>query len=129
MLYAVTIEPLNTIFFVSERPDGGHWEVQDGVSLDVPSNYAAQPEGAGPPEQVLYRSASDRTYYKVFNHVSDVDTAEFQPTGRHFGGLFSKRTWERFAKHVPSGLAVLAVSADEPPDATEEAVAAIKRRH
>ena len=39
MLYAVTIEPLNTIFFVSERPDECEWEVQEGVSLDAAPLY------------------------------------------------------------------------------------------
>ena len=41
MLYAVTIEPLNAIFFVSEHPVEDEWEIQQGVSLDVPANYAA----------------------------------------------------------------------------------------
>jgi hypothetical protein len=39
MLYAVTIDPLNAIFFVSERPDGDQWELLEGVSLDAPPVY------------------------------------------------------------------------------------------
>ncbi len=53
--------------------------------------------------------------------------SQFKPTGRHFGGIFSKPTWERFAQHAPAALASLCVEADEPQGATEEAVAAIKR--
>ena len=47
--------------------------------------------GAEPPEQVLCRSTVDHNYYKVFNHLTDVDPAAFQPTGRHFGGVFPSR--------------------------------------
>ena len=128
MLYAVTIESLNAIFFVSERPDGNEWQVQQEVSIDVPANYAAHPKGAGQPEQVLCRSTVERNHYKVFNHLTDVDPAEFQPAGRHFGGVFSKSSWDRFVNEVPDALRMLDVSVDEPPGATEEAVATIKRR-
>ena len=48
--------------------------------------------------------------------------------GRRFGGLFPKATWERFAKHAPQAIATLEVSADEPPEATELAIAALKQR-
>ncbi|HKI19403.1 MAG TPA: hypothetical protein VKA15_16070 [Isosphaeraceae bacterium] len=128
MLYAVTIEPLNAIFFVSERPDGDEWEVQQEVSLDVPANYAAHPRDAEPPEQVLCRSTVDHNHFRVYNHLRDVDTAAFQPVGRHFGGIFSKSSWDRFVNQVPGALRVLDICVDEPPGATEEAVAAIKRR-
>jgi hypothetical protein len=47
---------------------------------------------------------------------------------RHFGGLFSKPSWERFAKHAPAAIATLDLEVDEPPGATEAAIAALKQR-
>jgi hypothetical protein len=35
MLYSVTIDPLNIICFVSDRPDDNEWEVQEGVELEM----------------------------------------------------------------------------------------------
>jgi hypothetical protein len=127
MLYAVTVEPLNTICFVSERPDDNPWEVQEGVALDITLNFNIgpwDPEGSG---HILCVSTSDPKYYKLFKNTRDIDPAQFRPAGRHFGGLFSKPSWERFAKHAPAFLAALDVSVEEPPGATEEAVAMIKR--
>jgi hypothetical protein len=39
MLYAVTIDQLNAIFFVSDRPDDNEWEVEEGVSLELDPIY------------------------------------------------------------------------------------------
>jgi hypothetical protein len=128
MLYAVTIEPFNATFFVSERPDNTEWEVQGGVELDLPFNYGTWPDGAEPPEQILCTSVSDPKRYKVFKYARDIDTAEFQPTGKHFGGIYSRSTWSRFMKNLPGALAVQNVPDTETPGATDEAVAAIKRR-
>jgi hypothetical protein len=127
MLYAVTIDALNAIFFVSERPDGDQWEVVEGVSLDAPPVYGIGRPGREQQEQILYVSLSDPKHYKVFINPRDVDSDEFQPAGRHFGGLYSKPSWERFAKIAPSAITTLCTEADEPQGATEEAVAAIKR--
>jgi hypothetical protein len=127
MLYTVTIEPLNTIIFVSERPDANPWEIQEGVSLDAAPLYGTWTPDRGPLEQILCVSTSDPRFYKIFRNQRDIDPAEFRPTGRHFGGIFSKPTWERFAKIAPAGLAILEIEGDEPPGATEDAVAMIKR--
>jgi hypothetical protein len=128
MLYALTIEPLNTICFLSERPEGNEWEVQEGVSLDITFNFNIgpwDPEGAG---HILCVSTLDPRYYKLFKNKRDIDPDQFQPMGRQFGGLFSKPSWERFAKHVTPTLTALDVSVEEPPGATEAAVAATRRR-
>ncbi len=127
MLYAVTIEPLNGIYFVSERPNGDEWDVEEGVSLDLPSTYIAATKGPEPPEQALCRSTADHKHYALFVNRRDVDPARFQPVGRHFGGLFSKSSWERFASGVLAARKFLEIPDDEPPEATERAVAAIKR--
>jgi hypothetical protein len=127
MLYAVTIEPLNTIVFVSERPEDNEWEVQEGVALDAAPLYGAWTPDRGPIDEILCVSTSEPKYFKVFRDRRHIDPAEFRPTGRHFGGIFSKPTWERFAKLAPSGLAILDIGSDEPPTATEEAVGMVRQ--
>ena len=101
MLYAVTIEPLNAIYFVSDRPDDNPWEVEEGVELDINPLYGTWTPDLGPLHQTLCVSTSDPKYFRVFLHSKDIGIREFRPTGRHFGGLFSKATWERFAKTCP----------------------------
>ncbi|MGP0062442.1 MAG: hypothetical protein ACLQGP_02410 [Isosphaeraceae bacterium] len=128
MLYAVTIEPFNAIFFVSESPGADEWEVQEGAELDLPFNYDSWPEGAEPPEQILCTSVSDPKRYKIFKYARDIDPGEFQPTGKHFGGIYSRSTWSRFMENLPGALTVQNVLDTEPPGATDRAVAAIKRR-
>ena len=128
MLYAVTIEPLNSICFVSECPEENEWEVQEGVALDITFNFNIGPWDPEEAEHILCVSTSDPKYYKLFKNQRDIDPNQFHSVGRHFGGLFSKPSWERFAKHVTPTLAALDVSVEEPPGATEEAVAATKRR-
>jgi len=128
MLYAVTVEPLDAIFFLAERPEGVSWKVQEGVWLDIPSNYDTWADGSARPEQILCTTVSDPNHYKMFKYMKDIDPAEFRLTGRHFGGVYSKSSWERFVKNLPAALAVQDVPDREPPGATDEAVDAIKRR-
>ena len=128
MLHAVTIEPLNTICFVSECPEENEWDVQEGVALDITLNFNIGPWDPEDAHHILCVSTSDPKYYKLFKNKRDIDPNQFRPVGRLFGGLFSKPLWERFAKGAPPMLAALDVSVEEPPGATEEAVAAIKRR-
>jgi hypothetical protein len=128
MLYAVIVEPFNAICFVSERPDDNPWEVQEGVGLDITSNFYKGPWDTEEARPILCVSTSDPKYYKLFKYKRDIDLTQFRPVERHFGGLFSKPSWERFAKHAPAAIATLDIEVDEPPGATEAAVAAIKQR-
>ncbi len=128
MLYAVTIEPLNSIFFVSDPPDDSEWKVQEGVWLDAAPLYGPRPADRGPIDEILCVSTGNPSYFKIYRNERDIDPAQFRPTGRRYGGIFSKPTWERFAKHVPPALANLDISIDEPPGATEGAIAALKQR-
>jgi hypothetical protein len=127
MIYAVTIEPLNTTFFLAERPEGDRWTVQEGVSLDITSNYFEWPEGVESHEQILCTSVSDPNHYKVIKYKKDIDPADYRPTGRNFGGVYSKATWERFLKSLPAALATQDVPDSEPPGATDKAVIAVKQ--
>jgi hypothetical protein len=125
-MYAVTIEPLNAIFFVTERPEGDHGKIDEGVALDLPSNLYLWPEGEDRPQQVLCRSTSVDKYYKVFKYSRDIDPGEFQPTGKNFGGVFSRTSWERFLKVLPGALAIQAIPDDDPPAAMDEAIRNIR---
>jgi hypothetical protein len=127
MLYAVTIEPLNATFFMSQHPDDGQWEVQEDVELEIPFNYDTRSNGAEPPDQILCISVTDPKHYKMFKYKRNVDPGQFKPTGRHFGGVYSKSTWTRFMNSLPGALAVHNLPDSEPPGATDEAVAFIKR--
>jgi hypothetical protein len=126
MLYAVTIDQLNAIFFVSDRPDDNEWEVEEGVSLELDPIYGTWTPDLGPLRQILCVSSSDPKYFKVFLNTEDIGPKGFRPTGRDFGGLFPKPTWERFAKVAPAGLAILAMGDDEPVGVAEEFITAIK---
>lgn len=127
MLYAITIEPLNTMIFMYDRPDDSPWEVQEGVELDINPLFGTWTPDLGPLHQTLCISTSDPKHYKVFQHSKDIGIDEFRPTGRRFGGLFSKALWERYAKRAPSLIAVLCNGDDDPAGETEEVLATIER--
>ena len=128
MLYAVTIDPLKATFFLDERPTENCWQVQEGVELDLPFNYDTWPEGEERPEQILCTSISEPNHYKLFKYKRDIDPAEFQPTSKYFGGIYSRSTWARFVKNLPAALIHHDVPDREPPGATDEAVDAIIQR-
>jgi hypothetical protein len=128
LLYAVTIEPLNAIFFLAERPDADPWEVQEGVEIDIPTNYVSRSVGGEPVEQILCMSVSDPKHYKIFKNKKDIDPSKFQPTGKHFGGMYSKLAWARLMKNLPSSLAFQVFPETEPPGATDEALELISRK-
>ncbi len=128
MLYAVTIEPFNAIFFVCDRPEQDEWEFEEGVELEIPFNYESGRTGNEPAELVLCRFLSNPRHYRMFKNIKDVDLTEFEPTGKHFGGLYSRSTWSRFMKNLPAALAVHNVPDSEPAGATDEAIALIKQR-
>jgi hypothetical protein len=125
-MYAVTIGPLHAMVFLSEPPENGHWEVQEGVQIDIPANYSDRPEEADAPEQILCVSIFEPKRYKVFRSPRDIDPAEFRETGMNFGGVFSRTAWERFAKSLSATLAEADAVDDEPPGANDAAVRAIK---
>lgn len=129
MLYAVTVEPLNSIFFFAERPEEGPWTIEEDVKLDIPSNYAEWPEGSERPSQILCTSTTDPKYYTLFKYQKDIDPEEFRPTGKNFGGVFSKSSWERFVKSLMAAMPTLMIDDnDEPPGATEATISALKRK-
>ena len=128
-MFAVTIDPLNAIAFLAVRPQGEQWSVQDEVEIDLPSNYADWSPGAAAPGQILCVSTSDKKRFKVFKSPHDINRAEFRPTGRNFGGVFSRVSWERFVSELPELLLNEDVTTDEPPGATEEAVRVLKGGH
>jgi hypothetical protein len=128
MLYAVTIEPLNAIFFLAELPSADPWEVQEGVEIDIPPNYVTRSHSLEPLEQILCVSISDPNHYRIYKRKNDIDLREFRPTGKHFGGTYSKSAWARFMKNLPGSLEFQDFPEDEPPGATDEAIDLILRK-
>ncbi len=126
MLYAVTIESLNGIYFVADRPDDNPWEVQEDVSLELDPLYGTWTPDLGPLRQTLCVSTSDPNYFRVFLHSKDIPSKKFRPTGRRFGGFFPKAAWERFAKEAPTALAMLAAGEDSPVGTTDDLLTAVK---
>ena len=101
MLYAVEIKGWNSILFMAERPPSGDWTVQEGVEIDVPVNFDVWPEEAPPPDQTLCRSTTNPNHYKVFKYASDIDRSEFEPTGKGWSGIYSRKSFERLVKELP----------------------------
>lgn len=128
-MYAVTIEPLNSMIFLADRPDTEHGEVLEDVQLDLPplDLFLLWPEGMDRPESVLCRSTSDEKHFKVFKNPKDIEPSGFQPTGKTFGGFFSKASWDRFVEQLPAHLKFLAIPDNDPPGAWEEAYRNILR--
>jgi hypothetical protein len=124
MLYSVTIEPLNAVYFVSDRPDDNPWDVEEGVELEIDPLYGTWTPDLGPLHQTLSVSISNPKYFRVFLHSRDPGIKEYRPTGRHFAGFFSKAAWERIAKSAPGIIAALCTGDDEPLGNAQEAVAA-----
>ncbi len=89
-------------------------------------SMAPGPRNGGRSKQILCVSSSDPTYYKLFRNRRDIDPDQFRSTGRHYGGLFSKPSWERFAREAPAALAILEIPDDEPYEPSE-AVASHER--
>ncbi len=56
MIYAVTIEPLDAVFFISEPPQGNNWQVQEGVWLDVPLTRLLPPSSKGTEDGACHHS-------------------------------------------------------------------------
>lgn len=125
MLYAVTIDRLNAIFFVSDRPDENEWGVQEGVELEIIPLFGTWTPDLGPLHQTLCVSTTDPKHFKVLLHSKDIGQRAFRPIGRDFGGLFSKAAWERFAKEVPAGVALLQIGDTEPLGTANEVVTAV----
>jgi hypothetical protein len=126
MLYAVTIEPLNALFFVSDRPDECPWEVQEGVELEITPIYGTWTPDLGPLREFLCVSNANPKYFRVFKNSRDIGPSGYRPAGRDFGGLFSKDAWERFARAAPPMLAIMAIGDDEPAKAAEEVAVATR---
>jgi hypothetical protein len=115
VLYAVEISGWNSILFMAERPPSGDWTVAEGVEIDVPVNFDLWPEEAPQPDQTLCRSTTNPNHYKVFKYSSDIDRSEFEPTGKGWGGIYSKRSFERLVTKLP----ILADRRDVPDDDAE----------
>jgi hypothetical protein len=120
MICAVTVPPLNTTFFLAERPAEGPYDVEEGVELDAAFNLYDGPRGDERAHPTLCRSVSNPKHYKVFKSPREVDPGAFRPTGTNFGGFFSRNTWQRFQEQLPVALADLPIPDGDAPHALAE---------
>jgi hypothetical protein len=127
MLYAVTIGPLDVTCFVNDRPDDNPWEVAEGVELEVDPLFGTWTPDLRPFHQTLCVSTTDPEYFRVSLHSKDIGLKEYRPTGRNFGGVLPKATWEPMAKTAPGLIKALCTGDDDPIGDTQEPVAAIER--
>ncbi len=135
MVYLVTIPLIDYSFFVGDvEGDPMHplesregWEVQEGVWIEQVPNLYEWLDGTPAPEATLCQSLSDLKHYKVFNHPSDVPTNEFRPTGRNYGGSYSRKRWDRFSREGLSALLKFYEVPDtDAPEAMENAMRSIR---
>ena len=124
MLYAVTIEPLNTTFFVSERPEDNEWEVQEGVALEIPFNYGTWTSWRRATRTNPLRFDLGSKYYKLFKNRRDIDPAAISAHGSPFWrALFQVHPGSDSRSNLRPRSRSICTEVDEPPGATEEAVA------
>ena len=90
-----------------------------GFLLDAAPLYGTWTPERAPFKQILCVSCSDPKYDKLFRNRRDVNADQFQPTGRHYGSLFSKPSWERFAAEAPAAFAILEIPDEEPYEPSE----------
>jgi hypothetical protein len=113
MMYAVKAPPLDSVYFVADRPeDAPGLVIEEGAWIDIPPNVHAWLPGIEAPEQVLCQSRDDPKHYKLFKYRDEVDGDEWEEVGL-FGGTFSKESWERFARRLDSLRALHAVADGE----------------
>ena len=105
MLYAVTHDRFDAIFFVCDRPENSRWTVVEGVELEVPATYrdsSPEPDGAelDDPGQMLAESTTRPNSYKVFARQRYIDPARYRMTEFRFGGVFTRSTWEGYEEFL-----------------------------
>ncbi len=102
LYYGVTDPGLVVMYFVTERPDEPGLIIEDDVRVD-PLDFmtgSLWPEGTPRPEQVLCRSKADPKFYKQFKYRADFDPAEFEETGRAYGGTYSLERYRQLRGRV-----------------------------
>jgi hypothetical protein len=124
-MYAVTIQPLNAVFFVGVPPGDVPGDIQDNVEIDIPSYIYLLPGGEERPEQVLCVRKTDPKHYKLYKFQRDVDSGKYTPIGKNFGGIYSGETWERFRELLPRYLEFAAIPDDDADEAADEALRAL----
>ena len=110
MSCSVMLPDWDSIYFLTDPPDRTEGlQIVEGAWVEVPINVGLWPDGAPRPETVLCRSRRDPEHYKLFKYRREVDAQEWDEAGLHFGGTFSKQSWNAFASRIPSLLALQAI--------------------
>ena len=138
MNYVVTIPTINCLFLVEDLPGEStlplkgpiDWRIEEGGWVELVPNLSEWPNGTAAPQTTVCQSYVNLKRYKVFNRPEDVPHDEFQITGMNWGGFYSRRQWEQFARE---GLAALLEFYEIPdtdsPGAMDEVMRSIRGVH
>ena len=102
-MFAVASPKHNTMYFLEERPEvAPDLVIEDGVEMAPIGSAmdATWPLDAKRPDRVLCRSRTDPKFYKLFKYRDEVNPAEFEETGKNFGGLMSREQWIKHRREV-----------------------------
>ncbi len=95
-MFAVTSPNQYTVYFLTERPDDPlDHVIDDDVQVQplAQRDRSVWPVGNRRPDKVLCRSRVNPKLYKEFKYRDEIDPAEFEETGKRFGGIYSKERW------------------------------------
>ena len=110
MSCAIRVPGMASIYFVTEPPDDREdFEIEEGAWIEIPVNNHLWTKDSPLPDPVLCRSREDEHHYKLYKYRNQAEDEYWEDTGCSFGGTFSKRKWESFAKRLPAFRALFAV--------------------
>jgi hypothetical protein len=111
---AVQIPGMDMLYFLTELPeDPDGLKIELGAWVQIPSNVHAWPPSVKAPEQVLCRSKEYPNHYKLYKYRREIEGTNWEDTGLGFGGTFTSKSWESFAKGMASILAIHALAEAE----------------
>jgi hypothetical protein len=124
----VKIHGLDAIYYLPELPDeGDDWEIEEGAWVEVGPDVEDDPTGPDRPASwTLAISKDDPKHYRLFKYPEGVESAGFEPTGRSYGGVYSRSMWERLAEAIPWMRSFEAIGGNDPPGAMDEALRSIR---
>jgi hypothetical protein len=125
---AVKVPELDAIIFLdSDVPeDRAGLEFEEGAWLEISPDHQPGSNGVEECRYSLCQSKRDPRHFKLFWCDADVDRSEFEPTGLHHGGFYSRAMWERLVKELPSLKAFNEIGGNDPPGAMDLAMRYIR---
>jgi hypothetical protein len=128
MSCAVRVPEMDAIIFLdTDVPENrAGLEFEEGAWLEISPNHQLRSDGVEECQYSLCQSKTDPRHYKLFWCDAEVDRSEYEPTGMHHGGFYSRSMWERLVKALPSIKAFNAITGNDPPGAMDQALKYIR---